>query len=134
MTAPTSREGVARFLADYRTRYRVKIPAGSDWVSHPTLPPFEHLSLAEIEAAKLAGPTRVDVERSGPVHNHGSEEGDGLGCRESIVDGRLVGACLTAPKFCQCGHPEDEHYLGSVCTKIEGMYVCGCEHFVEEAA
>lgn len=28
------------------------------------------------------------------VHNHGSEDGPGLACRESLVGGRLRGACL----------------------------------------
>lgn len=28
------------------------------------------------------------------VHNHGTEEGPGLGCRELLVDGRLVGECV----------------------------------------
>ncbi len=28
------------------------------------------------------------------VHNHGTEDGPGLACRESIVDGKLRGACL----------------------------------------
>lgn len=29
------------------------------------------------------------------VHNHGTEEGDGLGCREiRLTDGRLIGSCL----------------------------------------
>jgi hypothetical protein len=29
-----------------------------------------------------------------PVHNHGTEEGEGLACREVLVDGELKGACL----------------------------------------
>lgn len=28
------------------------------------------------------------------VHNHGTEEGEGLACREVLVDGELKGACL----------------------------------------
>jgi len=28
------------------------------------------------------------------VHDHGTEEGAGVGCRESVVGGRLVGDCL----------------------------------------
>ena len=28
------------------------------------------------------------------VHNHGTEDGPGLACRESLVDGRLVGNCI----------------------------------------
>jgi hypothetical protein len=27
------------------------------------------------------------------VHNHGSEQGDGLACRERLVDGQLRGDC-----------------------------------------
>jgi len=29
-----------------------------------------------------------------PVHNHGTEEGEGLACRELWVNGELKGACL----------------------------------------
>lgn len=32
------------------------------------------------------------------VHNHGSEEGPGLGCKETRVGGRLVGECMNATK------------------------------------
>jgi hypothetical protein len=28
------------------------------------------------------------------VHNHGTEEGEGLACREVLVNGELKGACL----------------------------------------
>lgn len=28
------------------------------------------------------------------VHNHGTEEGKGLACRESKIGGRLVGQCM----------------------------------------
>ncbi|QFG08473.1 hypothetical protein I5H09_gp018 [Mycobacterium phage Yunkel11] len=28
------------------------------------------------------------------VHNHGTEDGPGLACRERLVDGKLRGACL----------------------------------------
>lgn len=28
------------------------------------------------------------------VHNHGTEEGEGLACRERKIGGRLIGACL----------------------------------------
>lgn len=31
---------------------------------------------------------------SAAVHNHGTEEGEGLACREVLVDGELKGACL----------------------------------------
>lgn len=44
------------------------------------------------------------------VHNHGTEEGQGLGCRESLVDGKLVGECLLNKP-----EPEDQ---GSVNIKI----------------
>lgn len=30
----------------------------------------------------------------GYVHNHGPDEGPGLGCRERTVNGRLVGDCI----------------------------------------
>ena len=29
------------------------------------------------------------------VHNHGTEEGKGLACRESVVNGELKGECMT---------------------------------------
>lgn len=32
------------------------------------------------------------------VHNHGPEDGPGLACRESVVDGHLRGACLSLPE------------------------------------
>lgn len=63
-----SHQGAARFLSDYRqsaTRYRVMVKEGSTYVPHPTLPSFSTMTEAELAAAKLAGRTRVDVERSG---------------------------------------------------------------------
>jgi hypothetical protein len=33
---------------------------------------------------------------TGDVHNHGTEEGPGLGCPESQIGGRLYGACISA--------------------------------------
>lgn len=142
MTAPTSKAGVSRFLADYQSntwhRVMVEIRPGK-YEPHPTLPLFEFRALAEIEAAKLAGPTRVDAERSG----NGSIEGGIFGTPQGVsADPSDRNRGVGCPSdldcqpvlFCQCGHPEDEHYMGSVCQKIEGMYVCGCEHFVGEAA
>ena len=32
-----------------------------------------------------------------PVHNHGTEEGKGLACRELMVNGELKGECLRQP-------------------------------------
>ena len=33
-----------------------------------------------------------------PVHNHGTEEGKGLACRETLVNGKLKGECLRQPE------------------------------------
>lgn len=33
------------------------------------------------------------------VHNHGTETGRGLACRESIHAGRLVGDCIRYPRW-----------------------------------
>jgi len=63
---------VAPFVYQPKTRYRVMIRAGSGYEPHPTLPPFEHMTLAELEAAKVAGPTRVYAERN---DRNGSIEG-----------------------------------------------------------
>lgn len=120
---PKEREGVRRFIADYKasTRYRVMVPAGKAWEPHPTLPAYPTWTEAELAAIKIAGPTRVDAEKGADVTDREAVGGDST-------------ARASAPLFCQCGHPEDEHYQGSVCTKIEGMYVCGCDTFIAEAA
>lgn len=44
------------------TRYRVMIPAGSDFSPHPTLPTFGSMTEATLESFKVAGPTRIDAE------------------------------------------------------------------------
>jgi hypothetical protein len=36
------------------------------------------------------------------VHNHGTEEGDGLACRELLIDGDLKGECLRTPLVRAC--------------------------------
>ena len=49
------------------------------------------------------------------VHNHGAEEGPGLACREAIIDGELVGACMP----CTCGHGRHCHIQGrGVCITV----------------
>lgn len=133
MTAPTSKAGMRRFLADYQssTRYRVWVKVKGSWEPCSWLPTYPTMTEAELAAAKIAMPTDIRAERSG-------ENGAGAAIRK---DADSVRAETSTPSplpqpvlFCQCGHPEDEHYEGSVCMKIEGMYVCGCEHFVQEAA
>ena len=40
------------------------------------------------------------------VHNHGTEEGPGLGCKETMIGGRLVGDCIRKtmrPKLVRSG-------------------------------
>lgn len=143
MTAPTSRAGVSRFLADYQsnTWYRVMVEVRRGVSEpHPTLPLFEFKAIAEAEASKIAGPTEVRAERSGD--GAGASYGNSEGTHTSPAfskdaDASVSGVATPSPQpatFCQCGHPEDEHYLGSVCQKIEGMYVCGCGKFIGEAA
>jgi len=48
--------------------------------------------------AVIWGPTpthlRDKAADARPVHNHGSEDGPGLACRERLVGGRLVGDCV----------------------------------------
>lgn len=43
-----------------------------------------------------------------------------------------VSLATVAPKYCRCGHSEDSHYQGGVCTHIDGDERCGCEKFVDE--
>lgn len=38
--------------------------------------------------------SEVDEIYERQVHNHGTEEGEGLACRETVVDGKLKGECL----------------------------------------
>lgn len=40
-----------------------------------------------------------------PVHNHGPNEGPGLGCGEAMVDGKLRGHCLYVPDNVTRIHP-----------------------------
>lgn len=45
------------------------------------------------------------------VHNHGSEEGPGLSCNETVIDGKLKGACevfIQAQKSGLVDIPEEE--------------------------
>ena len=71
------------------------------------------------------------------VHNHGTEEGEGLACREMLVDGELKGACLrehanrTATEsdphtyYCaECRATFDFHHpSGCTCTRIQEFVV-----------
>lgn len=64
---PQEREGVRRFIADYRasTRYRVWVKVKGTWEPCAWLPSYSMMAEAELAAAKIAGRTRVDVERGG---------------------------------------------------------------------
>jgi len=46
----------------------------------------------------LPATVTTNKEPSDEVHNHGPAEGLGLDCPEEVIDGRLVGACLTNNK------------------------------------
>lgn len=66
MTAPTSREGVKRFVADYQstTVYRVWVKVKGSWEPCSWLPTFATMTEAELAAIKIAMPTDVRAERS----------------------------------------------------------------------
>lgn len=49
------------------------------------------------------------------VHNHGTDEGPGLACREATINGNLIGACMP----CACGHARHCHIQGhGVCIVV----------------
>lgn len=57
---------------------------------------FECLDMAVYlrgEIEQRNPPQMVVVEPGWKVHNHGPEDGMGVGCREYHLNGRLVGAC-----------------------------------------
>ena len=51
------------------------------------------------------------------VHNHGTEEGKGLSCRERIVNGELKGECMTelTPEKLRDAAEVVDAYFQSVC-------------------
>jgi hypothetical protein len=53
------------------------------------------------------------------VHNHGTEDGPGLACRELNIGGQLVGACMPCNNTEKgCAHPRHHHAGGNLCRTV----------------
>ena len=131
---PKEREGVRRFIADYQssTCYRIWVQVKGTWEPCSWLPTYPTMTEAALVAARFAAPTEVRAEKGAD----GESGRDAASGRTTALPHGQTADMAVAPLppvlFCHCGHPEDEHYVGTLCTKIEGEDYCGCQNFVRE--
>lgn len=58
--------------------------------AHTIRPLQEELGVYALSVLALQNRRKGDY---GLVHNHGSEEGPGLSCKEHLIEGKLIGEC-----------------------------------------
>ena len=61
-----------------------------------------------------------------PVHNHGTEEGDGLACREQIIGGLLRGACM--PDLESTASETEDAAMPELTVETEGLVLWRTQH------
>jgi len=77
------------------------------------VPDYSHITpCSKEEAALFHG--RIPEPREGAVHDHGSEEGEGLSCREEFVAGRLRGQCVRYGADLDAGAPLSPELLSMI--------------------